>query len=146
MPHEAGQMYGVIVAVSTPCGTIARPRPSSSLNRAGASFRPQRDVHELAHGPLSDGCYSVQSLMRLQESRPDDVPPRENEPLPFPAPLNLGQAFLDRTGDLATVALVSARCCHHMPSALWKPERTKVWQWLEVYRSTLDRWRMWVPR
>lgn len=60
-----------------------------------------------------------------------------------PAGLDLLQAFVDRTGDVQTAALLSA--CFPR-SRLSTSQIAMLERWQEAYRDLLDSWMAWVPR
>eukprot|EP01102_Stenamoeba_stenopodia_P000406 TRINITY_DN10390_c0_g1_i1.p1 TRINITY_DN10390_c0_g1~~TRINITY_DN10390_c0_g1_i1.p1 ORF type:complete len:462 (-),score=54.01 TRINITY_DN10390_c0_g1_i1:92-1342(-) len=55
------------------------------------------------------------------------------------AGVDLLQRYLDRTGDVQTVALVA----NYVPM---KHKDSRVGRWMETYRSLLDRWQLWHER
>ncbi|WOO76939.1 SEH-associated protein 4 [Vanrija pseudolonga] len=60
-----------------------------------------------------------------------------------PAGLDLLQAFVDRTGDVQTAALLSA---FFPRSRLSTSQIAMLERWQEAYRDLLDSWMAWVPR
>jgi hypothetical protein len=58
---------------------------------------------------------------------------------------NLLQSYLNRTGDIATVALVACRVTGNEPSTPGTPVSGLV-EWIETYRDLLDEWEMWEER
>lgn len=60
-----------------------------------------------------------------------------------PSGLTLLQNFVDRTGDIQTVTLLSA---FFPRSHLSQVQRNTIDRWTETYRNYLDSWLAWVPR
>ncbi|RXK40773.1 hypothetical protein M231_02025 [Tremella mesenterica] len=60
-----------------------------------------------------------------------------------PPAIPLLQAYLDRTGDLQTVSILST---FFPPSRLSRGERKALERWQEAYRELLDRWKMYDKR
>ncbi|CAM9291090.1 unnamed protein product [Ascophyllum nodosum] len=59
-----------------------------------------------------------------------------------PAGVQLLQAYVDRTSDIQTAALLGSRAALAFPGS-WKAERMQVAEWVETYRGLLHRWQFW---